>query len=95
MPTFSIPRPFKIYPNSDFWFENKPSGSPVLCPTKVSASGTLKRNSYQTDLWVSGTELELTEININLVVTSNSALELCNSLGQPPCQRGTVDTSFA
>jgi hypothetical protein len=22
-------------------------------------------------------------------------LELCNSLGQPPCQRGTVDTSFA
>jgi hypothetical protein len=21
-------RPFKIYPNLDFWFENKPSGNP-------------------------------------------------------------------
>jgi hypothetical protein len=25
---FSIPRPAKIYPNWDFWFENKPSGNP-------------------------------------------------------------------
>jgi hypothetical protein len=29
MPTFSIPKPFKIYPNWDFWFENKPSGNPA------------------------------------------------------------------
>jgi hypothetical protein len=28
MPTFSIPRPSKIYPNRDFWFENIPSGNP-------------------------------------------------------------------
>jgi hypothetical protein len=27
--TFSFPRPFKIYPSWDFWFENKPSGNPV------------------------------------------------------------------
>jgi hypothetical protein len=26
----SIPRPFKIYQNWDFWFENKPSGNPHL-----------------------------------------------------------------
>jgi hypothetical protein len=26
--TFSIPRPFKMNPNWDFWFENKPSGNP-------------------------------------------------------------------
>jgi hypothetical protein len=25
--TFSIPGLFKIYPNLDFWFENKPSGN--------------------------------------------------------------------
>jgi hypothetical protein len=28
IPTFSIPRPSKIYPSWDFWFENKPSGNP-------------------------------------------------------------------
>jgi hypothetical protein len=27
-PTFSIPRPSKIYPNWDFWFEKIPSGNP-------------------------------------------------------------------
>jgi hypothetical protein len=26
--TFSIPRPSKMCPNWDFWFENKPSGNP-------------------------------------------------------------------
>jgi hypothetical protein len=26
--SFSILRPSKIYPNWDFWFENKPSGNP-------------------------------------------------------------------
>jgi hypothetical protein len=25
---FSIAKPSKIYPNWDFWFENKPSGNP-------------------------------------------------------------------
>jgi hypothetical protein len=28
IPTFSIARPYKIYPNWDFWFENKSSGIP-------------------------------------------------------------------
>jgi hypothetical protein len=27
---FSIPWPSKIYPNWDFWFENKPSGNPAF-----------------------------------------------------------------
>jgi hypothetical protein len=32
MPRFSIAKFFhsKIYPNWDFWFENKPSGNPGL-----------------------------------------------------------------
>jgi hypothetical protein len=30
VPTFSIPRPSKIFPNWDFWFENIPSGNPDL-----------------------------------------------------------------
>jgi hypothetical protein len=29
IPTFSIPRPSKIYPDWDFWFENKLSGNPA------------------------------------------------------------------
>jgi hypothetical protein len=29
IPTFFILRPSKIYPNWNFWFENKPSGNPV------------------------------------------------------------------
>jgi hypothetical protein len=33
-PTSSSARPSKIYPNLDFWFENKPSGNPVLHITK-------------------------------------------------------------
>jgi hypothetical protein len=28
IPTFSIVRPSKMYPNLDFWFENLPSGNP-------------------------------------------------------------------
>jgi hypothetical protein len=28
VPTFFIPRPSKIYPNLDIWFENIPSGNP-------------------------------------------------------------------
>jgi hypothetical protein len=30
MPSSSIARPSKIYPNLKFWFENKPSGNPGL-----------------------------------------------------------------
>jgi hypothetical protein len=29
IPTSSIAKPFQIYPNWDFWFENMPSGNPV------------------------------------------------------------------
>jgi hypothetical protein len=29
IPTFSIPRPSKIYPNWEFWFRNISSGNPV------------------------------------------------------------------
>jgi hypothetical protein len=32
MPTSSIARPSKIYPNPDFWFENMPSGNPAVAP---------------------------------------------------------------
>jgi hypothetical protein len=32
MPSSSIARPSKIYPNLDFWFENKPSGNPASHP---------------------------------------------------------------
>jgi hypothetical protein len=28
MPISSSARPSKVYPNLDFWFENKPSGNP-------------------------------------------------------------------
>jgi hypothetical protein len=30
MLTFSIAKPSKMYPNLDFWFENKPSGNPAF-----------------------------------------------------------------
>jgi hypothetical protein len=30
MPTSSIAIPSKIYPNLEFWFENKPSGNPAF-----------------------------------------------------------------
>jgi hypothetical protein len=30
IPTSSVARPSKIYPNWDFWFENMPSGNPAL-----------------------------------------------------------------
>jgi hypothetical protein len=43
IPRFSIARPSKIYPNSDFWFENKPSGNPGAGanPTIVSYSASV------------------------------------------------------
>jgi hypothetical protein len=33
----NISRPSKIYPNLDFWFENKPSGNPDLQPSRRQA----------------------------------------------------------
>jgi hypothetical protein len=32
-------RPSKIYPNWDFWFENKPFGNPALLVAGLSLSG--------------------------------------------------------
>jgi hypothetical protein len=32
---FYIPRPSKIYPNLDFWFENKPLGNPAVSVASV------------------------------------------------------------
>jgi hypothetical protein len=40
MSTSSVARPSKIYPNLDFWFENKPSGNPGWV-----GSFTFKRSS--------------------------------------------------
>jgi hypothetical protein len=39
--------PSKIYPNWDFWFENKPSGNPA---THVYAHQWSVRNCPETDL---------------------------------------------
>jgi hypothetical protein len=39
MQTFSILRLFKIYPNLDFWFENKSSGNPGCQEGKERSSG--------------------------------------------------------
>jgi hypothetical protein len=33
MPTFSIPKPFKICLNWIFWYENRPSGNPGTKPS--------------------------------------------------------------
>jgi hypothetical protein len=41
--TFSIPRPSKIYPNCDFWFENVPSGNPVSYNRPQAAFLTVER----------------------------------------------------
>jgi hypothetical protein len=35
IPTSFITRPSKIYPNLDFWIENKPSGNPGLQPGRL------------------------------------------------------------
>jgi hypothetical protein len=35
-PTFSILRPTKIYPNRDFWYENKESGNPTVLPAATT-----------------------------------------------------------
>jgi hypothetical protein len=35
IPILYIPRPSKIYPNRDFWFENKPSGNTAVRRKKI------------------------------------------------------------
>jgi hypothetical protein len=48
-----IVRPFKIYPNRDFWFENMPSGNPgmIRCATfaySLSVSETQLKTFFHT-----------------------------------------------
>jgi hypothetical protein len=38
IPRFSKARPSKIYPNWDFWFENKPSGNPGSAKAPMTTS---------------------------------------------------------
>jgi hypothetical protein len=40
---FSYFRPSKIYPNWDFWFENKPPGNPVPVPSQRQQTSTVAR----------------------------------------------------
>jgi hypothetical protein len=54
-PAFSIPRPFKIYLNRDFWFENIASGNPVLS-SKVIFNGRFL-NGFQVENFCSSWEL--------------------------------------
>jgi hypothetical protein len=43
----SNPSPSKIYPNWDFWFENKPSGNPGLFRLKKSFERNLRHFKAQ------------------------------------------------
>jgi hypothetical protein len=38
-------RPSKIYPNRDFWFENKPSGNPDTDPNGASVNEIVSEHS--------------------------------------------------
>jgi hypothetical protein len=60
--TVSSQRPSKIYPNRDFWFENKPSGKPGRKPQKTSVT-----------LWA----ISIPEIQVN-TITNSFAVELLN-----------------
>jgi hypothetical protein len=42
MPTPSIARPSKIFPNLDFWFEDKPSGNPCYAFQNIDGFSTEK-----------------------------------------------------
>jgi hypothetical protein len=44
--TFSIPRPSKLYPNWDFWFENKPSGN-LVCTRRDCLDGESKIKAFR------------------------------------------------
>jgi hypothetical protein len=41
IPTFSIPKPSKFYPNWDFCFENIPSGNPEFATDRFKAEKNL------------------------------------------------------
>jgi hypothetical protein len=43
IPTCSIPRPSKIYPNWDFWYANIPSGNPDDYRSRKTASRSIKQ----------------------------------------------------
>jgi hypothetical protein len=47
--TLSNLRPPKIYPNWDFWFENKPSGNPGLQSAGGTRTGKQIRNPFPVD----------------------------------------------
>jgi hypothetical protein len=50
-PTFSIPRPSKIYPNWNYWFETIPSGNPALSIFSIyRVLGILNVKSYYRDV---------------------------------------------
>jgi hypothetical protein len=53
MPRFSKARPSKIYPNYNFWFENKPSGNPVerMCVAQfIEIVQEIKQKYLQTSI---------------------------------------------
>jgi hypothetical protein len=47
IPASSIAGSSKIYPNLDFWFENKPSGNPGSYASKIMFE---KREKFSADL---------------------------------------------
>jgi hypothetical protein len=57
--TFSIPRPSKMYPNRDSWFEKKPSGNPDAYLDKLCSEHSgpkillLNRHHLRLDIQVS------------------------------------------
>jgi hypothetical protein len=46
IPPSSIARPYKIYPNRDFWFENMPSGNPGATVNGVKGFHLSLRNGF-------------------------------------------------
>jgi hypothetical protein len=55
VPTFSIPRPSKIYPNWDFWFDNKPSGNLGLAQEFFNSLTIFKRPHFENRDWKEST----------------------------------------
>jgi hypothetical protein len=50
LPTFSIARPSKIYPNFDFSFDKKPSGNPAVVDTNSAMLKTKMNRGFQRNL---------------------------------------------
>jgi hypothetical protein len=63
MPTYSITRPSKIYPNLDFWFENKTSGNPVT-HYNSSASHNFKNSSHNLRRLKIGLKLSIGQVGM-------------------------------